>query len=367
MDKSTVDDERRRRERRHRERERRERDGRDGKDGKDGKERSGRGDRPQRKPKGLDLIDKLDVTGIYGPSLFHHDGPFDACNPHRNRKKDHRAPMQAFPEGSANNAMGGSGPVNKNINLDRFHGREAEGFNDFGTLPPRPGEVDLPIKKPSSNEPFYNPKQNIEQVHGDFTEGLGTSTFLEGAPASRRDLQRRDSEEDQKGFQGGGLARKKSLAQRIRGISQPRRDYGGREVGGRIQSPESRYEHRPPPPPPGQASPGGDMRPPPGPQSAGGNLKMYETNPFFDDYDDAYEKKGASIKVTEASSSGRARAPSSPQRPAGLSRTRTTGSSGPADFPEPPRTQPSAGGGGLINRMKSLKGGKRPRPERNVS
>lgn len=54
MDKNAMDDERRRRERRHRERKEKE-SGRT----KDGK---------VRKPRGLDLIDKLDVSGIYGPS-----------------------------------------------------------------------------------------------------------------------------------------------------------------------------------------------------------------------------------------------------------------------------------------------------------
>lgn len=63
MERRDVDDERRRRERRARER--RERDG----------ERTERSDRKERskdprvrKPKGLDIIDKLDVSGIYGPS-----------------------------------------------------------------------------------------------------------------------------------------------------------------------------------------------------------------------------------------------------------------------------------------------------------
>lgn len=53
MDKHSMEEERRRRERRHRERKERE---------------SGRKDGKVRKPRGLDLIDKLDVSGIYGPS-----------------------------------------------------------------------------------------------------------------------------------------------------------------------------------------------------------------------------------------------------------------------------------------------------------
>ncbi|KAL1638917.1 hypothetical protein SLS58_008502 [Diplodia intermedia] len=331
MDKTSMEEERRRRERRHRERKERE-SGRTTRD-KDGK---------VRKPRGLDLIDKLDVSGIYGPSMFHHDGPFDACNPHRNRKRDQRAPMQAFPEGSANNVMGGSGPVNQSMNLDQFHGRGAEGFSDFSSAA-RP-EVEPP--KPSAAQTgFYNPKADIEAIHGDESNGLGTSTFLEGAPASRKDLERRDSETDGLGSMGGGgLARKKSLAQRIRGISQPRRDYGGRVV-----SPDAQYEFRRPPPPPpnGQSSP----------MSAGGRGKMQEKNPFFDDYDDAYEKKGASIRISEQQRPGRARAPSSPGRP-NLERL-PTNEAGPADEPKP---------SGFLGRMKSLKGGPRkPKPERRAS
>lgn len=60
MDKHSMEEERRRRERRHRERKEREA-------GRKDKE-SSRKDGKVRKPRGLDLIDKLDVSGIYGPS-----------------------------------------------------------------------------------------------------------------------------------------------------------------------------------------------------------------------------------------------------------------------------------------------------------
>lgn len=251
--------------------------------------------------------------------------------------------MQAFPEGSANNVMGGSGPVNAKMNLDQFHGRGAEGFSDFGAA--RADTDNMP--KPSAGQAgFYNPKADIEAIHGDESNGLGTSTFLEGAPASRKDLERRDSESEQLGMGGGGLARKKSLAQRFRGISQPRRDYGGRVV-----SPDAQYEmRRPPPPPPGRGSPMG-------PQSAGGRDQMYEKNPFFDDYSEGSERKGASIRIAEQPKPGRARAPSSPGgRP--YHERSLTSESGPAE-PRP---------SGFLTRMKSLKGGpKKPRPERRPS
>lgn len=56
MDRDRAEDDRRRRERRKEREARREKEGRT----KDGKPR------PTKKPQGLDLIDKLDVTGIYG-------------------------------------------------------------------------------------------------------------------------------------------------------------------------------------------------------------------------------------------------------------------------------------------------------------
>nr|POE88217.1 hypothetical protein CFP56_11446 [Quercus suber] len=52
----TESEERRRRERRKEREERHRRE----------KEKSGKSDRPAKKPQGLDIIDKLDVTGIYG-------------------------------------------------------------------------------------------------------------------------------------------------------------------------------------------------------------------------------------------------------------------------------------------------------------
>ncbi|KAJ7244733.1 Pal1 cell morphology protein-domain-containing protein [Mycena haematopus] len=47
----------------------------------------------KKSSKHADVIDKLDFTGV-GP-MFHHDGPFDACAPSRNRQKS-RAPMMAW-------------------------------------------------------------------------------------------------------------------------------------------------------------------------------------------------------------------------------------------------------------------------------
>lgn len=271
--------------------------------------------------------------------------------------------MQAFPVGSANNALGGAGPVNKNVNLDQFHGRGVEAFTDYHDAPESEARWD---RRPQMNDRqiSFDPAARIEPVHGEESVGLGTSTFLEGAPASRSAMQRRESEDQPPmpaGFgAGGGITRKKSLAQRIRGISQPRPRYGE----GHVISPEARYER----------SANSPETSPKGPLSAGGTTRLHERNPFFEDYDGAYEKKGASIKIAEQekdtgrsradsdakkgllSDFGRDRAPSSPTRP--LQRSITADSVGEgASRPTPPV------GGGFLSRVKSLKGGRRPRPE----
>ncbi|KAH9859665.1 hypothetical protein IAQ61_011446 [Plenodomus lingam] len=313
IDKGSLDDDRRRRERR------REREDR----GKDGKSSS----RRTRKPQGLDLIDKLDVTGIYGPSMIHHDGPYDAVQPHRNRKKDQNAPMHAFPAGSANNSLGGSGPLNSKIDLDRIHGRGAEGFTDFGGI-----ENDW--KKPTIE---FSAKGRDDVLHGEPTHGLGTSTFLDGAPASRKAIEQDYEAQRQKQLAENGLGRKKSIAQRFRGISQPRNPPRFGESAPRITSPDPRY---------GATSPNGAN----GSHSAGAlsQNKATERNPFFsDDYDKAFEAKGASIKANEAEGEG-----SSPPGRNALTRAMTTESIGSPTSENKPN-------GGFLNRVKSLKGGRR--------
>jgi hypothetical protein len=314
------DEEKRRRERRHRERESR---------NKDGKSRSTRKDRR------LDVIDKLDVTSIYGtgskcsqttgnlphprviniltvPLVFHHDGPFDACNPHRNRRGLRTAPMQAFPKGSSNMALGGAGPNNSNIDLNLFHGRMEEGHNDFATAARR--NVDSGAN--------FDPTSRIDPVHGSESMGLGTSTFLDGAPASRSAMARRQSENETSMVQNGGLARKKSLAQRLRGRGP-----------GRVTSPtDNNY------PPAIESSHSASSR---------GN----ERNPYFQDYDDEWDKKGASIE--SRLEGGRTRSSSSPKQNTGLERKATN---------DEARLNP--GGGGFLNRMKSLR---KPKPERRTS
>ncbi|KAG6856654.1 hypothetical protein H0H87_002244 [Tephrocybe sp. NHM501043] len=65
--------------------------------------------KPKSKPKKgsqhADVIDRLDFTGV-GP-MFHHDGPFDACAPSRNRQPN-KAPMFAWTPRS-DDLLGSSG------------------------------------------------------------------------------------------------------------------------------------------------------------------------------------------------------------------------------------------------------------------
>jgi hypothetical protein len=257
--------------------------------------------------------------------VFHHDGPFDACNPHRNVKKDRRAPMEAFPANSANMALGGSGPLNSRIDLDRFHGRGEEAFDTFAST----RKVDASI---------IDPTKRGDYVHGTESTGLGTSTFLDGAPASRSAMTRRDSEDKTAGglSAGGGLSRKKSIAQRFRGMSNNRRTPDARyhQAG---SSNENAIEVSPPQ---AHAMSAG------GPARAQGNYRNEnEINPFDQDYENAYARKGAQIRIAEQ------------ERPRSV-----TADSAPR--PGSNEGEKSSSGGGFLSRMKSLKGGRRARPER---
>jgi hypothetical protein len=313
----------------------------------------------------VDVVDKLDVTGLYGVggseyssilfclfnvAVWHHDGPFDAVRPHRNRQKDSLAPMNAFPTNSKNNTIGGSGPVNDGINLEQFHGLGAEGFHDYA----RTGSDAKPFS--AINAALVNPVNRVEPVHGEETMGLGTSTFLEGAPASRQAIQRTKSEQPAE-----GLMRKKSLAMRIRGMSQSKRFTSGNSQPPPLSPDLSKglFQDRSagialtdgPPQIPSPTSPR--------PATA---RSTRENNPFdavtVSKHDEEYEKKGASIKAAEEElekNGGRERAPSSPRR--GVLERRSTDNGNT-------ETDKS---GGFLSRVKSLKGPKRVKSERHPS
>lgn len=258
--------------------------------------------------------------------VFHHDGPFDACNPHRNRKGMRTAPIQAFPKDSKNMALGGAGPNNSDLDLALFHGVSTEGYLDYSMSADR--------KKDQAAFDATAPPT----VHGQESLGLGTSTFLEGTPASRIAIQRRQSETEQQVGQNGGLQRKKSLAQKIRGINRNT---------GRMTSPE---------PTTSPGSMGGSASA----AIPASSAKSQENNPFFQDYDEAYDKKGARIQLADGERlETRVRASSSPRRAPGLERRVTIERSAGFGTGEENKNA----GGGFINRMKSLR---KTRPERRT-
>ncbi|RMZ81312.1 hypothetical protein DV737_g2591, partial [Chaetothyriales sp. CBS 132003] len=309
-------------------------------DAEEKKRREGRqrdhkhGKLPRKASKKLDIIDRLDVTSIYGAGLFHHDGPFDACNPHRNRKGARAAPMQAFPEGSLNMQLGGTGPVQKKLDIDQYHGRGQEAHGDYNEAAVVDEDAEYFRRAQTDRGASFNPLQRSEPVHGSETAGLGTSTFLEGTPASRAAIERRESEFEHQ-IQQQGLARKKSLVQRIRRNRSNTAD---------LRSPSSENN---------------------GPvQLPGTERRDSNSNPFFKEYDQEYEKKGTQIAFAEEEQKklNRGRTPTSPRKeiPHPLLRTKTADSvqlGGHGDDVRPV-------GSGFLNRVKSLKGGRRARSER---
>jgi hypothetical protein len=175
--------------------------------------------------------------------VFHHDGPFDACRPHRN-KHSHKAPVAAFPADSLTNTLaGGLGEV-VGLDRDKYFGlAPREAFEDYGhvganapkkasTVPPKlrrtsnPESTTLPVRslpeaeddkiRPSVGVPStsFDPRLKTELVHGVESVGLGTSTFLEGAPAPKSAIEKAAAVGDDD--VDGALLRKKSLVQKIK-------------------------------------------------------------------------------------------------------------------------------------------------------
>ena len=228
--------------------------------------------------------------------------------------------MQAFPKDSRNMSLGGSGPNNSKLNLDQIHGTGHEANIDYNKG--RLGEaLGFDPRRPNpERSASFNPLDRVEPVHGEESVGLGTSTFLEGAPASRAAIQRRATE-DEFSAELIGVSRKKSLAQKIRGVR----------------------------PAPRTISPEPVMKSPTSPLGTGKSES--NANPFFRDYDQEYDKKGAQIASAEEKQ-GRTRAPSSPRRGGlGLERKITAESIDEVDE--------GKSGGGFLSRVKSLKGGPR--------
>lgn len=228
--------------------------------------------------------------------------------------------MEAFPKDSLNNSIGGSGPLRKDADHSTFLGQATEeAFRDYAY-----SNKDF-VPKPAP-PPIFDPVSRGEVIHGDESEGLGTSTFLEGTPAARAAIARHHKEQSQE-FAQSDLRRKKSLAQRIRHINKGPRDYNG----GSRTNPDMAF---------------GRQR---SPQSAGaGN----ETNPFFSEYSKGEES--ITVRSRDADTYGQTSPPLEYGRGSGapLERRSTTDAIGSEEPPKP---------SGILGRMKSLKGGRKPR------
>ena len=265
-------------------------------------------------------------------AVFHHDGPFDACMPNRNRKGLRSTPMEAFPEDSANNTIGGSGPIKSKMDVDLYNGYTVEAHNDFSATGADPRK---------NEDPFWDAKAR-DVVHGQQTPGLGTSTHLDGTPASSAAIrERRESEAENRPQNTSGLQRKKSIAQKLRGI-------GNRDSGSRTSSGEY---------PRGSTSSGS--------RHVGG--VPGGRSPFFQEEEEDNELER--IRAAKARQAQRAEGLRPPTL--GISRSRSV--STPKAFDMGNRSnersktledgKPSTGGG-LISRMKSLR---KPKPERRMS
>ena len=136
-------------------------------------------------PKNVDTIDRLDVTGLFGGS-FHHDGPFDACTPHRN-KDTKAAPVLAFPADGPNNSISGA-TAKKSVMNEMFGVEDIDDDDDYDDTGGSRGRRYSSSLKDSLRSNVGEIKQmdaktRTEKVHGPVTAGLGSSTFLDGAPA----------------------------------------------------------------------------------------------------------------------------------------------------------------------------------------
>ncbi|BFZ55839.1 hypothetical protein PYCC9005_002880 [Savitreella phatthalungensis] len=179
--------------------------------------------------KHLDKIDLLDVSG-FSTGGFHHDGPFDACNPSRN-KNTKRAPVLAFAKDSTAMSLTGGAP-NQPVYFGD-HVNNAESFSDYAAAA-SPSKL-----RPSAGtrSTSFDPSVPVDPIHGNVSIGLGATTFLEGTPASYSAMMARTVSDTgsvdaavermrpratSENVGSGQLARKKSVIQRIRGAYRER-------------------------------------------------------------------------------------------------------------------------------------------------
>ncbi|AMD19252.1 HBR351Cp [Eremothecium sinecaudum] len=164
-------------------------------------------------PENVDTIDKLDVTGLFG-GAFHHDGPFDACTPHRNQNKK-VAPVLAFPKDGPNSTL--TGVTTAPSARGQVFGIEVDDdsylYHSIKTSKIAGSSAStLSDGIPKQNVTQFDAKNKADLVHGPTTQGLGSTTFLDGAPAAPAAIEDMNKHST--------IGRKKSLNQRLtKGIS----------------------------------------------------------------------------------------------------------------------------------------------------
>ena len=136
----------------------------------------------------LDPIDRLDQSGIPGVS-FHHDGPFDVISPKRNSKDNRNAPILAFPgekdEPSENLKTIPKPKLSKRLEKDDIDILDdIFGVNDVD-------EDDSDSEDENDDDDDYlldrgDDTRRADLMHGQYTEGLGSTTFLAGTGAPSR-------------------------------------------------------------------------------------------------------------------------------------------------------------------------------------
>lgn len=113
----------------------------------------------------LDSIDKLDPTSLFFRAGFHHDGPYDVIRPQRNMNNNKNAPLLAFPKDSTNNNLGG-----------RHHNLSTTSSDT---------SLNNPLTRKDTVSGQLDSKAKTIMVHGKSSAGLGSTTFLDGALASK--------------------------------------------------------------------------------------------------------------------------------------------------------------------------------------
>lgn len=241
--------------------------------------------------------------------------------------------MQAFPKDSLNNSIGGSGPLRQHADHSTFMGNGTEeAFRDYATSGKSKSGYDNPNASRTETA-IFDPISRGQQIHGDESIGLGTSTFLEGTPAARTTIARRQAEQAQDASEGG-LQRKKSLAQRIRQINRAPRDIS---ASGRLTSPDNIYS---------KSSP--DVMP-------AANSAPSEPNSYFTEFSKGEER--LSVRHGDKTPAPTSPPPIPRRESAGRLERRAT-----IDAPTPPSEESPPKPTGLLGRMKSLKGGKKVKP-----